>query len=98
MTVPSAKVIADSITTNGDRLTTLEVTLHRYVLSEFNTHRVFSRSSASSRAIPVRKQIERVLDDPALPLVWPQEQKGMQGGDLLPEADKRVCQRVWLEA
>lgn len=76
-----AKVIADSVYEGGPRLTTLEVRFHRFVLAEFNTHRVFSRNSASSRAIPFPKQVQRILNDLALPVVWPAEQKGMQGGD-----------------
>jgi thymidylate synthase ThyX len=58
-------VIADSISPYGHRLTTFEVVMHRFVLAEFNTHRVFSRNSASSRAIPLAKQLDRVLNDPA---------------------------------
>ena len=81
-----ARVIEDSIW-EGYRLTTMEVTLHRFVLAEFNTHRVFSRNSASSRAIPVQKQLDRVSDEPALPLKHPREQKGMQGGDELEGQD-----------
>jgi hypothetical protein len=73
-----AKIVADSISPDGVRLTTMEVKTHRFVLSEFNTHRVFSRNSASSRAIPAGKQIARILDDPAIPLSFPMEQKGMQ--------------------
>lgn len=93
-----AKVIEDSITSAGDRLTTIEVTIHRFVLAEFNTHRVFSRNSASSRAIPVKKQIERVRNDPAIPVTFPAEQRGMQGGQELP-ADKVVKAReYWLDA
>lgn len=75
-----AKVIEDSISTDGHRLTTMEIVCHRFVLAEFNTHRAFSRNSASSRAIPVRKQLDRVRNDMAYPLEWPSEQKGMQGG------------------
>jgi thymidylate synthase ThyX len=78
--VTYAKIIADSISPDGVRLTTMEVRFHRFVLAEFNTHRVFSRNSASSRAIPVTKQIERVTSDPAMPVSWPAEVKGMQGG------------------
>ena len=57
-----AKVLADSISPAGHRLTTLEATFPRFVLAEFNTHRVFSRNSASSRAIPIAKQLRRVLE------------------------------------
>jgi hypothetical protein len=86
----SAKIIADSVH-NGHRLTTMEVTLHRFVLAEFNTHRVFSRNSASSRAIPVEKQLTKVLEHPAWPLEWPSEQPGMQGGTHLEGEDLDVA-------
>jgi hypothetical protein len=95
---PTAKVIADSISPTGDRLVTLEVEMHRYVLSEFNTHRAFSRNSASSRAIPYAKMRAKALDNPALPLSWPKEQSGMQGGEELPEIDQITSEFHWLEA
>ena len=93
---PSAKVICDSLSPDGVRLTTLEVVMHRFVLAELNTHRVFSRNSASSRAIPVRRQLERVMDDPAIPVVWPSEQPGMQGGDAI--NSPREAEMVWRRA
>ncbi len=80
----SAKVLADSVNEAGDRLTSMEVTGHRFILAEFNTHRVFSRNSASSRAIPYAKMREKALSQTAYPVKWPAEQKGMQGGDSLP--------------
>lgn len=92
----SAKVIKDSIAENGSRLTTLEVVCHRFVLAEFNTHRAFSRNSASSRAIPLKKQIEKVKTNPAIPMVWASERPGMSGGA---EVDyKKVAETIWLEA
>lgn len=93
-----AKIIADSTSLDGHRLTTFEVQFHRFVLAEFNTHRVFSRNSASSRAIPALKQIERVLEDPAIPVSWPAEQKGMQGGEELDEGSILAARNVWLRA
>lgn len=75
----TARVIEDSVY-NENRLTTVEVTFHRFVLAEFNTHRVFSRNSASSRAIPVAKQLSRLAESPAWPVSWPREHPGMQGG------------------
>jgi hypothetical protein len=60
----SAKVILDSVSPAGVRLTTAEVTFPRIVLAEFNTHRMLSRNSASSRAIPVEKRIAMVEADP----------------------------------
>lgn len=55
----SAKVIADTIH-NGHRITSLQLVMPRFILAQFNTHRSFSRSTASSRAIPTAKLIEQV--------------------------------------
>lgn len=98
MFYPNAKVIEDSISPEGARLTTIECEIHRFVLAEFNTHRVFSRNSASSRAIPYSKMRDKALNSPALPLSWPQEQKGMQGGAELPPASQEDSQQRWLDA
>lgn len=90
-----AKILADSISVDGQvRLTTMEITLHRFVLAEFNTHRVFSRNSASSRAIPVEKMLERYVNHPALPVDLPSEQPGMQGGSELTGYHRNEA--VWL--
>lgn len=74
---PSAKVIADSVNPDGDRLTTFVCTYHRFIHAEVLTHRMFSRNSSSSRAIPVKKQIQKVLDDDVYPLHWGVDRPGM---------------------
>ena len=93
-----AKIIADSISPNDVRLTTMEVRFHRFVLAEFNTHRVFSRSSASSRAIPLAKQVQKIMDDLAMPVVFPLEQRGMQGGDAVDEQAEAQARDNWDKA
>lgn len=100
MIEPSAKVIAHSVhhESYAPAVATLEVVMHRYVLAEFNTHRDFSRNSASSRAIPVHRQLERVQTDPAIPLTWPAERPGMQGGDPLDDSEQAAAEAVWIEA
>lgn len=74
----TATVIADSISSYGKRITTLQLKYPRFIHSEFMTHRVFSRNAASSRAIPVAKMIEQVQNDPAMPVYWGLNQPGMQ--------------------
>lgn len=74
---PSAKVICHSEAPNGEQLITLEVEMHRFILPEFNTHRSFSRNFQSSRAVPIEKMIEQVRDNPAIPVHWGKNQKGM---------------------
>lgn len=92
-----AKVILDSIN-KGNRLTTIEVTFHRFILSEFNTHRKFSRNSASSRAIPIQRQINKIIDDPAIPLEFGSNQRGMQAGEPLSGMELDNARSIWLRA
>lgn len=92
-----AKVLADSIA-SGVRLTTLQVTMPRFILAEFNTHRMLSRNSASSRAIPVEKRIEQVRADPFVPEAFGKNQRGMQAGTELSEADQVLARERWRAA
>lgn len=93
-----AKALADSVSPAGHRLTTLEATFPRFVLAEFNTHRVFSRNSASSRAIPVAKQLRRILDDPYVPIEFGSNKPGMQAGPALTGAKRDAAEAEWLQA
>lgn len=92
----SAKVILDSISPRGHRLTTIEVTYPRMIHAELMTHRVFSRNAASSRAIPVKKLLGRVMEEPYIPEKWTKNQAGMQGFEII--ANPEVAQAVWLKA
>ena len=93
-----AKVLANSQSPAGYRLTTLEATFPRFVLAEFNTHRVFSRNSASSRAIPIAKQLRRVLENPYVPIEFGSNQPGMQAGAALAGEKRDAAEREWLHA
>ena len=97
MTV-SAKVIKDSISPDGVHITTLELEYPRIIHSELMTHRVFSRNSASSRAIPVSKVIELVESNPAMPVHWGKNQAGMQAKEELDDLNKESVRQLWLEA
>lgn len=97
-TKPSARILADSVSPDGKRLITLEATFHRFILAEMNTHRMFSRNSASSRAIPFEKMRDRVLNDPAVPVYWGKNQKGMQAGEELSLDEISEAIDAWLAA
>lgn len=92
----SAKILCDSINNKGDRLTTFLLTYPRFIHSELMTHRVFSRNSASSRAIPTSKFIKMVEENPAIPLHWGKLQKGMQAFEQINDIDS--AEKIWLEA
>ncbi len=94
-----AEILADSLSPQGDRLVTMKVTFPRIVLAEFNTHRMFSRNSASSRAIPFNKMVKMVEENPFIPIAWQKSHSGMQGTEYF--TDKVVIELMnnrWLEA
>ena len=94
----SAKIIADSLAPNGSRCTTFILQFPRIVLAEFNTHRMISKNSASSRAIPFEKMLEMVKTDPFIPLKWMKNHKGMQGNDYFDEEESSKLTAEWLTA
>lgn len=93
----SAEVIADSVSTEGKRLTTFKLVYPKFIHGEFMTHRVISRNASSSRAIPVAKLIAEVLDEAtrAGPVYWGAEQKGMQSGAELEGDDLLKAHAYW---
>lgn len=56
-----------------------------------------SRNSASSRAIPVKKQLEFVKNDPAMPLFWGKNQAGMSASIELEDGQKNIAIHKWLK-
>ena len=92
----SAKVIADSIADGCPRITTLQLRYPRFIHAEYMTHRVFSRNASSSRAIPVERMIQDVIDDPAMPVHWGKNQPGMQALEELEGLDKQEANMIWL--
>lgn len=105
----NAKVLADSIPshttgiyddsgTRSIRLITVEVTFPRFILAEVNTHRVFSRNSASSRAIPTERLIRQVRDEPFIPETFNERVKGMGVGEAFKERDQKAARAVWENA
>ena len=94
----SANIVADSISIHGDRVTTFLLTFPRFILPELNTHRMFSRNSASSRAIPFEKMVKMVEEDPFIPIAWQKNHKGMQGTEYITDENAIKClNSMWLD-
>jgi thymidylate synthase ThyX len=93
----AVRVIADSVgTAHNIRITTLTVTMPRFILAEFNTHRMLSRNAASSRAIPIGSQITAAVTAPFTPSRWGSNQRGMQAGGEIEDIVRASA--IWLEA
>src|SRR5690625_37195 len=94
-----AEIIADSINSMGNRITTYILTFPRFILAELNTHRVFSKNSASSRAIPFKTMLEKVETDPFIPIAWQKSHKGMQGTEYIKSSSEiREREQLWIAA
>jgi len=100
MTVTNARIIADTFNPNHPdiRITSFEIEYPRYILAEINTHRILSRSSASSRAIPLKKRIEDVAENPFVPDVFGKNKPGMQSDEPLAFPDDEAARYVWRDA
>lgn len=94
----NAHIVADSITERGCRLTTFILVFPRFILAELNTHRMFSRNSASSRARPFKVMLKDVVDDPFIPIKWMSAHKGMQGTEYLNEVDSLAAVVQWMKS
>lgn len=98
MTTIKAEIICDSINKYGNRLTTFLLTFPRIILAEVNTHRVFTKSSSSSRAIPLKKQIRRIEEDPYIPIFWGKNQSGMTSKEELSLDEIEKATTIWLNS
>lgn len=90
------KIVADSISESGKRITTFQLKYPRFIHAEIMTHRVFSRNSSSSRAVPVLRMIEQVRTNPAMPIHWGKNQSGMQAKEEI-NSDHHHSARFWWE-
>ena len=94
----SAKIINDSINSaTNDRLTTFLIVFPRFILPEFATHRMLSKNSASTRAIPTAKIIQAIQDNPAMPVFWGKNQAGMQAAEELQDLTEDAGYFSWGE-
>ena len=94
----TAKVICDSISEQGVRLTTFEIEYPRIVMSEFNTMRAISKNSSSSRAIPVSKMLEHTKKVNLKPIYFGSKKSGMQAGKELDGGDLINAKLFWESA
>jgi len=91
-----AEIVADSKNEYGQRITTFILTYPRFIHAELLTHRLFSRNAASSRAIPAKKMIEAIVNDPFVPVAWQKAHKGMQGTEYFDYTE--TLRESWVDA
>ena len=92
---PIVKVLADSISPDGIRLTTFQLTYWRSIHSELMTHRVFSRCAQSSRATPIDTVINNIKSGAWGPAHWGMNQAGMTAKEEINPMMTSSCQFLW---
>lgn len=91
-----AEIICDSLC-NGYRITTLKIVYPRIILAEVNTHGASARNTASSRAVPHKKMVQRIKDAPFIPEYIGKNKSGMQSDGEISEEAKEEAIKVWLD-
>lgn len=85
------KIVADSISRQGIRITTFHLRYWRAIHAELMTHRVFSRNARSSRAVPSRV----LLTEPIFIPVFGMNKPGMQSDIIAPPDLQDKWRREW---
>lgn len=98
MKIKAELLLASHNLINQRTLYTFKLTYPRIILAEVNTHRMFSRNTASSRAIPSKKFRKLVLEQPFIPTSIGQYQAGMQAGQELEGWRRWACEKVYAGA
>lgn len=91
------KIVEHSLGACGRELITFQLKYQRFVHAEIMTHRAASRNASSSRAIPVKKLIQKAVDDPAMFASVRTNAKGMQPGGIASPEVAEQFNREWLE-
>ncbi len=95
-----ATILADSTCWHGKRVSTFELRYPHYIHKELMTHRVFSRSFMSMRAVPPGKAggiIDQVIEDPVIP-EFHGRATGMGTAGPLSGREAGLAQVQWLSA
>lgn len=94
-----AEIVAHSLSPQGDELISVLATFPRIILAEVNTHRMLSKNTSSSRAIPFKRMVESIEANPFIPIAWQKEHSGMQGSEYLTDPqDIEYAIGTWLHA
>lgn len=71
---------------------------HNFLANGITVHNCFSRNASSSRAVPVERTIQNILNDPWVPSDVYKNCKGMQGKDIVNEEDYAIFCEEWQDA
>lgn len=94
-------VVVDSIEYAGEEEVfdiSVSSDYHNFLANGITVHNCFSRNASSSRAVPVERTIQNILNDPWVPSDVYKNCKGMQGKDIVNEDDYDIFCEEWQDA
>jgi len=94
----AAYILADSISPDGVRYTTFQITYPHAVHKDILRHRVHASSYLSFRAYPTEKLFQMLEEDPFIPEKFQEYRKGMDVGSALDPATEAMCESDWIIA
>lgn len=94
----SATIVKHSTSRQNIPIVSVHAVYQRFILPEVNTHRVFTRNTRSSRAVPISRLISEVRNNPAVPISWGANKPGMQAGEGLDEPSQASARAAWCDA
>jgi len=78
----SARIVAKSQSGySGTIITTFEYEAPKCILAQLNMHNMLVKNAQSSRAVPVKKVLEQILNNPVTPVHWGSNKAGMVAGE-----------------
>lgn len=94
MNINQVKIIQDSLSPTGDRLTTFEIETYRYIWAEVMTHKMLSKNAQSSRAVPTKNVLD-VNKDFVRPIIYGKNKAGMSSVEEFNEMQSSLIQKTW---
>lgn len=92
------EILAKSVAPGCPPVVSYRLRYPKQVHGEHLRHRMMSFSVSSGRAVPARKQLEAVRNDPAFPAYWGREQRGMSPGEPFSPEEVQRIEDLWIYA
>ena len=89
------KVLADTVSPAGDRITTFHLRYPRFLHPQILRYRLAAHNVRSSRAVPTAALLKEVLDEPVAPNEWPKNCRGMSPKAYLEGWHATAADVVW---
>ena len=94
----TADIIADSVDSKNNRITSYILNVPQIIVKELLRHRMFSFSSSSMRAIPFSKVLKDTKENMFVPIAFQSHHSGMQGTSYLTGKDAKNAKTQWIQS